>query len=51
MAGSVMVEILSVGNELLREGIQDTNTNWICRLINSHGGQVARVMLLSPPLS
>jgi len=46
MAESVIVEILCVGNELLRGEIQDTNTNWICRLVNSHGGQVARATML-----
>jgi len=46
MAQPVIVEILCVGNELLRGEIQDTNTNWICRLVNSHGGQVARATML-----
>ena len=46
MAESILVEILCIGNELLRGEIQDTNTNWICRLVNSHGGQVARVTML-----
>ena len=46
MAEPVIVEILCVGNELLRGEIQDTNSNWICRLVNSHGGQVARATML-----
>jgi len=46
MAEPVKVEILCVGNELLRGEIQDTNTNWICRLVNSHGGQVTRATML-----
>jgi molybdenum cofactor synthesis domain-containing protein len=35
-----------VGNELLRGEILDTNTHWLCRLINSRGGRVTRVTLL-----
>ncbi len=46
MAEPVIVEILCIGNELLRGEIQDTNTNWICRLVNSHGGRVARATML-----
>ena len=40
------VEILAIGNELLRWEIQDTNTTWICRLINSRGGEVVRSTML-----
>nr|WP_321464500.1 molybdopterin-binding protein [uncultured Desulfobulbus sp.] len=40
------VEILSIGNELLRGEILDTNTHWICQLVNSRGGKVVRVTLL-----
>ncbi|TFG90144.1 MAG: competence/damage-inducible protein A, partial [Syntrophobacterales bacterium] len=40
------VEILVVGNEILIGDIQDTNTNWICKLINSRGGYVARATML-----
>lgn len=43
-AGSV--EILVVGNEILIGDIQDTNTNWICKLINGRGGYVARATML-----
>jgi molybdenum cofactor synthesis domain-containing protein len=46
MAEPLIVEILCIGNELLRGEIQDTNTNWICRLVNNHGGQVARATML-----
>lgn len=46
MSAPVTVEILVVGNELLRGEILDTNTHWLCRLINSRGGQVTRVTLL-----
>lgn len=46
MAGTVTVEILIVGNEMLIGDIQDTNTNWICKLINGRGGYVARATML-----
>lgn len=46
MATSIVVEILTVGNELLRGEIQDSNTHWICRLIDSRGGRVARATML-----
>jgi len=46
MAQQVRVEILSIGNELLRGEILDTNTQWICQLVNSRGGEVVRVTML-----
>jgi len=46
MSKPVTVEILVVGNEILIGDIQDTNTNWICKLINGRGGYVARVTML-----
>ena len=46
MSVSIAVEILTVGNELLRGEIQDTNTHWICRLINSRGGRVVQATML-----
>ncbi|MDD2462369.1 MAG: competence/damage-inducible protein A [Desulfobulbus sp.] len=46
MAKQITVEILSIGNELLRGEILDTNTHWICQLVNSRGGQVVRVTML-----
>jgi nicotinamide-nucleotide amidase len=46
MAQSVTVEILVVGNEILIGDIQDTNTTWICKLINGRGGYVARATML-----
>lgn len=46
MSKPVTVEILVVGNEILIGDIQDTNTNWICKLINSRGGYVARATML-----
>lgn len=46
MTGPIAVEILAVGNELLRGEILDTNSHWICRLVNSRGGRVVRVTML-----
>lgn len=46
MTVQTTVEILVIGNELLRGEILDTNTHWICRLINSRGGRVMRVTML-----
>ncbi|MGD9949380.1 MAG: competence/damage-inducible protein A [Desulfobulbus sp.] len=46
MAKQITVEILAIGNELLRGEILDTNTHWICQLVNSRGGQVVRVTML-----
>lgn len=46
MTKPITVEILAIGNELLRGEIQDSNTHWICRLIDSRGGRVARATLL-----
>lgn len=46
MSKTVSVEILAIGNELLRGEIQDSNTYWICRLIDSRGGRVARATML-----
>ena len=41
------VEILAIGNELLRGEILDTNTQWLCRLVTARGGRVGRVTLLA----
>lgn len=46
MTYSAIVEILVIGNEILVGDIQDTNTGWLCRLINSRGGHVSRGTLL-----
>lgn len=46
MTYSAIVEILVIGNEILIGDIQDTNTSWLCRLINSRGGHVARGTML-----
>ncbi|HEY6871792.1 MAG TPA: competence/damage-inducible protein A [Geobacteraceae bacterium] len=46
MSEPVIVEIFIIGNEILIGDIQDTNTHWLCREINSLGGHVARVTVL-----
>lgn len=46
MSEPVIVELFIIGNEILIGDIQDTNTHWLCKEINSLGGHVARVTLL-----
>ena len=46
MTYSAIAEILVIGNEILIGDIQDTNTSWLCGLINSKGGHVARGTML-----
>ena len=50
MTYSAIVEILVIGNEILIGDIQDTNTSWLCRLINSRGGHVERAAMLRDDL-
>jgi molybdenum cofactor synthesis domain-containing protein len=50
MTYSAIVEILVIGNEILIGDIQDTNTSWLCRLVNSRGGHVARATMLRDDL-
>jgi molybdenum cofactor synthesis domain-containing protein len=40
------VELFTIGNEILIGDILDTNTNWLCKQINSLGGQVVRATVL-----
>ena len=46
MTAPIGVELCIIGNELLIGEIQDTNTHWLCREINSLGGRVERVTVL-----
>ena len=46
MTYSATVEILVIGNEILIGEIQDTNTSWLCSLVNSRGGHVVRGTML-----
>jgi molybdenum cofactor synthesis domain-containing protein len=50
MTYSAIVEILVIGNEILIGDIQDTNTSWLCRLVNARGGHVARATMLRDDL-
>jgi molybdenum cofactor synthesis domain-containing protein len=50
MTYSAIVEILVIGNEILFGDIQDTNTGWLCRLVNSRGGHVSRGTMLRDEL-
>jgi molybdenum cofactor synthesis domain-containing protein len=40
------VEIIAIGNEILRGEVQDTNTHWLCRQITGLGGQVRQAALV-----
>lgn len=46
MSTPVRVELFIIGNEILIGDIQDTNTHWLCKQINSLGGQVVRATTL-----
>jgi molybdenum cofactor synthesis domain-containing protein len=46
MTSPVTIELFIIGNELLIGEIQDTNTHWLCRELNTLGGQVVRATLL-----
>lgn len=46
MSSPVRVELFIIGNEILIGDIQDTNTHWLCKQINSLGGQVVRATTL-----
>ena len=50
MTESVHVEILVIGNEILTGDILDTNTNWLCKMVNGRGGEVSRVTVLPDSL-
>jgi molybdenum cofactor synthesis domain-containing protein len=50
MTEPVTLEIFIIGNEILIGDIQDTNTNWLCREINSLGGHVVRATVLRDEL-
>ncbi|HKP13700.1 MAG TPA: molybdopterin-binding protein [Blastocatellia bacterium] len=42
----VNVEIIVIGNELLLGLVQDTNSNYLCRVLRGMGGRVRRVAVL-----
>ena len=39
----INVEILSIGNEILLGLVQDTNSNYLCRLVRGMGGRVRHI--------
>lgn len=41
-----MVEIITIGNEILLGAVLDTNTNWLCKQIRGLGGKVRRVTII-----
>ena len=42
----VNVEIIVIGNELLLGLVQDTNSNYLCRVLRGMGGRVRRVAVV-----
>jgi len=42
----VTVEIITIGNEILLGLIQDTNSNYLCRVVRGMGGRVRRVAIV-----
>lgn len=42
----VTVEILTIGNEILLGLIDDTNSNYLCRVVRGMGGRVRRIAVL-----
>ena len=42
----VNVEILAVGNEILLGLVQDTNSNYLCRVVRGMGGRVRRIAIV-----
>ena len=42
----VTVEILAIGNEILLGLIEDTNSNYLCRVVRGMGGRVRRIAVL-----
>lgn len=46
----VTIELIAIGNELLRGIVQDTNTYWLCRQLTGRGGQIERISLVPDAL-
>lgn len=46
MSAAATVELFIIGNEILIGEIQDTNTYWLCKELNTLGGRVNRVTVL-----
>ena len=44
--GVVTVEILTIGNEILLGRIQDTNSNYLCRVVRGMGGLVRHISIV-----
>jgi nicotinamide-nucleotide amidase len=42
----VNVEIVTVGNEVLLGLVQDTNSNYLCRVVRGMGGRVRRIVIV-----
>jgi molybdenum cofactor synthesis domain-containing protein len=46
----ITIELIAVGNELLRGLVQDTNSYWLCRRLTGRGGQVERISIVPDEL-
>jgi molybdenum cofactor synthesis domain-containing protein len=42
----VTVEVLTIGNEILLGLVQDTNSNYLCRVVRGMGGRVRRITVV-----
>ena len=42
----VTVEVIAIGNEILLGLVQDTNSNYICRVVRGMGGRVRRISVV-----
>jgi len=47
---SVPIELIAVGNELLRGLVQDTNSYWLCRQLTGRGGLIERISIVPDEL-
>jgi len=42
----VTVEVITIGNEILLGLVQDTNSNYLCRVVRGMGGRVRRIVIV-----
>jgi molybdenum cofactor synthesis domain-containing protein len=42
----VTVEVIAIGNEILLGLVQDTNSNYLCRVVRGTGGRVSRITVV-----
>src|ERR1700731_4017687 len=46
----ITVEIVTIGNEVLLGLVQDTNSNYLCRVVRGMGGRVRRIAIVRDEL-